>query len=120
MRELNGNLRALSATFAHSDPIAFFCECQNPSCFAPVWMSVTAFDATVTGKTSWLLSEGHEPSTLWHVREPLPIGEAMGSRHAAAPARIGRRRPAARHWRRSSRHNRTRSNAIGTGLRTTE
>jgi hypothetical protein len=93
---VNGNLRVLSGTFLRSDPIAFFCECRDPTCYAPVWMSAAAFDAEVTGSTTWLLSEGHEPSALWHAPTPFPIRVAVRVRPAAEPASPRLRRSTAR------------------------
>ena len=61
MRRVNNKLRHLSEAFAHSEPIAFFCECQNASCYAAIWMSMAAYDATLAERTGWLLLEGHEP-----------------------------------------------------------
>jgi hypothetical protein len=72
IRSVNSNLRERSETFAPSERIAFFCECQNAICYSPLWMSVAAFDAMVAAEAGWLLLEGHEPSALWHRREPLP------------------------------------------------
>ena len=64
MQNLNRTLRALLEKLSDADPVAFFCECQNQGCYAAVWMSLSAFDAAATRNTSWLLREGHDPSTL--------------------------------------------------------
>jgi hypothetical protein len=75
MRRVNSNVRQLSATFADSEPIGFFCECQNPACYSGIWMSEAAFDAMVADQTGWLLLEGHEPIDAWHRREAAPARE---------------------------------------------
>jgi hypothetical protein len=72
MRGVNTTVRALSGSFTRSEPIAFFCECHDPTCFGAVWMTPATFDATISGHTSWMLLEGHEPSALWHTRELRP------------------------------------------------
>lgn len=84
MRSVNNNLRQRSETLPPNEPIAFFCECGSQTCYVPVWKSAADFDATTIEQPGWLLHEGHEPSELWHRREPLPtrtsrrIGTAAG------------------------------------------
>lgn len=65
MRKVNRGMRAVSGSFALSDPIAFFCECQIPTCNSAVWISSADFDAIMSRPSGWLLVEGHEPSTPW-------------------------------------------------------
>jgi hypothetical protein len=77
MRTINTTMRELSQPLAHCEPIAFFCECQNPTCCATVWMTAEVFDATVADHTGWMLLPGHEPSALWHTRH-LPPAPATG------------------------------------------
>jgi len=72
MRIVNTTMRELSGSFACREPIAFFCECHDPKCFGVVWMTADVFDATIAGHTGWMLLKGHEPSALWHTREPPP------------------------------------------------
>jgi hypothetical protein len=96
MHAVNGNLRMLSATFSRPDPIAFFCECRDPTCYAAVWMSAAAFDAEAAGSTTWLLSEGHEPSALWRAPTPFPARAAVRVRQAPPPPNPRPRRSAAR------------------------
>jgi hypothetical protein len=69
VRRVNTNMRHSAELFASPDPIAFFCECRNPACYAAVPMSRAAFDATVD-RSGWLLVEGHKPSEAWHARHP--------------------------------------------------
>jgi len=76
MRTINTTMRELSGSFAHSEPIAFFCECRNPKCFSVVWMTADVFDATIGGHTDWMLLDEHEPSALWHTRALPPAPEA--------------------------------------------
>ena len=89
MRSVNTNLRQRSEAVDGFESIAFFCECQSPTCYAPVWLSLADFDAAVARDAGWLLLAGHFPSALWHRREPLP------TRRSARPTRSTRRRPAA-------------------------
>ncbi len=77
MRSINTNLRQRSDALTGDEPIALFCECRSPNCYAPIWMPVQAFDGFLTDKPGWLLHEGHEPSALWHRREPLPSRTAL-------------------------------------------
>ena len=69
MGEVNDRLRRLADTLARSDPIGFFCECDRPSCYAVVWMSAAAFDATAAGRVGRLTVDGHEPCELSERRE---------------------------------------------------
>ena len=85
MHNLNRTLRTLLEKLPDSDSVAFFCECQNQGCYAAVWMSVSAFDAAVTRNTSWLLSEGHDPSTLWREHKPSQTSEIRVSRELSIP-----------------------------------
>jgi hypothetical protein len=72
LHTVNSNLRQRSDAVDTSEAIAFFCECQTPSCYAPVWLSAADFDTAVARDAGWLLLTGHLPSALWHRREPLP------------------------------------------------
>ena len=85
MRSVNTNLRQRSEMLAGNEPIAFFCECANPSCYSPLWMSVTVFDERLADQPGWVLHEGHEPSALWHRREPLPTRTSLRARSAPDP-----------------------------------
>ena len=115
MHGVNSNLRALSETFVRADPIAFFCECRDPRCYAAVWMSVAAFDAAA-GTTTWLLSEGHEPSALWHAQRPFPTDEVVHTGDRAAPTELEPRRPTGRRWGNPARNRPRRSREIGVAL----
>jgi hypothetical protein len=86
MHTVNSNLRERSEAVDRAESIAFFCECQTPTCYSPVWLSADDFDLTTAADAGWLLIDGHEPSALWHRRAPLP------TRHTARPARSLRRR----------------------------
>jgi hypothetical protein len=95
MHSVNTNLRERTEASPGSDPIAFFCECGDATCYLPMWMAVEAFDAMVAAETGWLLLDGHEPSGLWHRREPLPTrvsprSRALGQINALRPT--GKRR----------------------------
>jgi hypothetical protein len=70
MHTVNSNVRQRSEALAGSEAIAFFCECQSPSCYAPVWLTAAEFDEQFAD--GWLLLDGHVASGLWHRREPLP------------------------------------------------
>jgi len=84
MRSVNTDLRRHSEAQAAEESIAFFCECRSPNCYAPIWMSAPAFDATTEDQSAWLLHEGHEPSALWQRREPLPTRTSLRTKLAAA------------------------------------
>jgi hypothetical protein len=86
MRTVNTNLRQRSETLAGDEPIAFFCECGSASCFAPIWMSAEIFDTKLAVQPGWMLHEGHEPSALWHRREPLPTRTSLRARPAVEHA----------------------------------
>jgi hypothetical protein len=101
IHSINVNLRTVGVTPAHSDQIAFFCECSNPSCYAAVWMSPAAFDAAAAAGPTWLLIKGHEPSGLEHIVQDASLGKTIV------------RRPIAARPRRSVRHRVTLSSAIG-------
>ena len=73
IRSVNSNLRQRSEALADSEPIAFFCECADASCYSPMWMTAATFDRTTDTAVGWLLLDGHKPSALWHRREPLPV-----------------------------------------------
>lgn len=97
MRHVNRSMRAVSGSFALSDPIAFFCECKSATCYSPVWLSAADFDAIESSGSGWFLEEGHEPSAAWPAAEarsfgpttlviPLPVGrreERLGGGEAA-------------------------------------
>jgi hypothetical protein len=89
MHTVNSNLRQRSEAVDTSESIAFFCECQTPTCYAPVWLSAADFDTAVARDAGWLLLAGHLPSALWHRREPLP------TRRTARDASVLRRRSTA-------------------------
>jgi hypothetical protein len=80
MRSVNTNLRSRSESVAADEPIAFFCECAASNCYSPIWMSSQEFDRKLVDEPGWLLHESHDPSALWHRREPLPT--RTSSRHA--------------------------------------
>ncbi len=91
MRSVNTNLRQRSEGLADDEAIAFFCECDSASCYSPIWLSATSFDARMTSEPGWLLHQGHAPSAIWHRRAPLPTRtslRAKPSTEAAKPRRI--------------------------------
>lgn len=102
VRTVNATIRELSRA---SEPIAFFCECRDPTCFGAVWMTSAAFDVAIAGHTGWMLLEGHAPSALWHTREPPPAPgarralRAVPDTEAEAPAPTKKSRGASLHHR---------------------
>ena len=84
MRSVNNNLRQRSESLPAAEPIAFFCECGSPTCYAPIWMTAASFDAGAADRPGWLLHTGHEASALWHRREPLPTRTSLRPVSAAA------------------------------------
>jgi hypothetical protein len=89
MRTINTTMRELSGSFARSAPIAFFCECGNPSCFSVIWMTADGFDTTIAGHRGWMLLETHEPSALWPTRALRPSPETSQTPRAVADAGHG-------------------------------
>jgi hypothetical protein len=85
MRSVNTNLRQRSETLSADEPIAFFCECASPNCYSPLWMSASVFDAKLTDQPGWMLHADHEPSALWHRRQPLPSRTSLRTRPASEP-----------------------------------
>jgi hypothetical protein len=79
MHTVNSNVRQRSEGLDGSEAIAFFCECQIPSCYSPVWLTVADFDELFADNAGWLLLEGHVASGLWHRREPLPTRRSARS-----------------------------------------
>ena len=92
MRKVNNNLRHLSEPSAHSEPVAFFCECQNPSCYSPVWISLAAYDAIVEDRRAWLPLESHEAcATLFERKSEItptnPVTLRATSKWSRTPLR---------------------------------
>lgn len=85
MRSVNSNMRQISGALTESELLPFFCECRTPTCYSVVWMSVAAFDAKVATAGGWMLLNDHEPSALWHRRDPLPTRQTVRSRSAPPP-----------------------------------
>jgi hypothetical protein len=92
MRTVNTNLRHRSQALQADESIAFFCECASHHCYSPVWKSSDDFDAMTAEAPGWLLHEGHEPSELWHQREPLPTRTSLRAGVAAGAQQIERQR----------------------------
>jgi len=80
MHTVNSNVRRRAESADGSEAIAFFCECQIPGCYAPIWLSAADFDEMFADDPGWLLLEGHVPSALWHRREPLPTRHTANSK----------------------------------------
>jgi len=98
MRNVNSRMREDSASLAPSDSIPFFCECESPTCYSSIWISVADFDAVVVAETGWLLVEGHEPSAAWQPREASPTRETMRSAPERPSADLEASRPIGAHW----------------------
>lgn len=92
MHRVNANLRELSESFPHSEPLAFFCECRNAACYSVISMSAAEFDVTEANRIGWLLVDGHESSTPWPTREARDsgtVGAGVVVMGGWAPKRIG-------------------------------
>jgi hypothetical protein len=110
MVEVNGRLRQLAETLAASEPIAFFCECTRPSCYAVVWLSSAAFDAMAAERAGWLIVAGHEPTEPYEPRERraaprvvvapvmLAAPDVLRLPESFSAAGAGARPPAGRRW----------------------
>jgi hypothetical protein len=103
-------LRQLAETLSASEPIAFFCECTRPSCYAVVWLSSAAFDAMAAERTGWLIVAGHEPTEPYEPRERraaprvvvapvmLTAPDVLRLPESFSAAGAGARPPAGRRW----------------------
>ena len=80
MRSINGAMRNDFGVLARLDAIPFFCECDKPSCFSSIWMSVPDFDGAILAGTGWLLVEGHESMSAVDLRKVFGDSSARGSR----------------------------------------
>jgi hypothetical protein len=92
MRSVNSSIRQISGTVTEGELIPFFCECRTTTCYSVVWLSVAAFDAKVATADGWMLLDGHEPSALWHRRDPLPTRQTVRSR-STPPQMTSKLRP---------------------------
>ena len=73
MRGVNGNVRRLAAALPRRKAVAFFCECQNPTCYSAVRMSLTAFDAKTAAGGGWLLlAKSRSPEPDERVTDAAP------------------------------------------------
>jgi hypothetical protein len=45
--------------FDNPDPIAFYCECDNPRCFKAVWLTATEYDHARSDPTWEAVVEQH-------------------------------------------------------------
>jgi hypothetical protein len=59
MRKVNRRLRDLNA--GAEGPIAFFCECGDPECYRPVWLTALEFDEAGSAGAD-LLADHRRPS----------------------------------------------------------
>lgn len=61
LRRVNELIRESLAAGGYPDRIAFFCECADPSCHLPVWLTVAGYEqARVDARV--LLAPGHARS----------------------------------------------------------
>lgn len=58
-REINDLMRQRYWADQGPAPIAFFCECDNPGCYRPVWLTAIAYDAARLDPTWLAFAEGH-------------------------------------------------------------
>jgi hypothetical protein len=96
MRDVNRNMRHISETLGHSDPLMFFCECRSPSCHSPIWMSRATFDDLVATQAGWKLVDDHQPSVAWELRDTSVEQEMLLSSHMTPP--VEATSPRARTW----------------------
>ena len=83
VRGINRSMGRRSARLGRPEPLMVFCECRDPACYSPLFVTLQAFEAAVREETVWFLREGHVPSS------PASAGQADAalSQARTAPAR---------------------------------
>lgn len=59
MRRVNEMMWESLARGGYAEPIAFFCECADPECYQPVWLTATDYERARTDPEFTLLAAGH-------------------------------------------------------------
>lgn len=67
LRQVNDLMRAGLRNRGPAEPIAFFCECDDPACYRAVWLTLGEYDALRADPRVTLLAEedrnGHRGRT---------------------------------------------------------
>jgi hypothetical protein len=88
MRLVNLRLRELREDEGDCDAIPFFCECSDPACYAVIWRSATAFDASTADEPGWFVAAGHSASGPWRSpARPAPSFAPASPPRRARPLR---------------------------------
>jgi hypothetical protein len=87
MRSVNDDLCALSIGLGCTEPIAFFCECRVPTCFAPLWHTIADYQAVVAEGADWLLVDGHVATMPFPERDASVAAGAVADELSARRAR---------------------------------
>jgi hypothetical protein len=59
LRRVNDLMREGLRRRVSDDPIAFFCECDDPDCFQPVWLTGGEYDLRRADPATIFLAEVH-------------------------------------------------------------
>jgi hypothetical protein len=47
-----------------SHTVAFFCECADPTCYGPVWLTPSEYERARSARDWTVLADGHAAATL--------------------------------------------------------
>jgi hypothetical protein len=107
VRGINRGMAHRSAQLGHPEPLMLFCECRAPACYAPLFVTLAAFDTVVKSGRSWLLRDGHESSApspavdssrAEQTRRTPSLESSAGRRSAISSTRPPRRLRMLRRW----------------------
>ena len=59
MRRVNELICQSLANGGREDPVAFFCECEDPGCYRPVWLTPAEYEEARTDSGWAALAYGH-------------------------------------------------------------
>lgn len=82
LRRVNEMIRESLAAGGYPDRIAFFCECADPSCYQPVWLTVAGYERA-RADARVIVAPGHAPS---HAQRGRRGGRKQRAGHAPTPA----------------------------------
>lgn len=64
-REVNERIREITTSWDDSQPVGFFCECDDPACTAPIELTLPHYDAIRATPERLVVIRGHR--TAGHV-----------------------------------------------------
>lgn len=86
-RDKNDMMRDALETWDASRAISFFCECPNPHCHQPVWLTITDYDKARTDPAWTVVASAHDEaraSTVMTSRTRLQVTPTSQSDRALA------------------------------------